>query len=98
MNTGIIIRPVITEKSMREASLGKFTFQVAKEADKTTIRKAVEEKFKVSVLSITTSVIKGKTRRFGKRMKEAVLSSWKKAVVELKKGQKIDLFEVPSQS
>lgn len=89
----VIIAPIITEKSMKEAGLSKFTFKVTKTADKKIIAKAVGDKFKVNVVSVATSIVKGKTQRFGTRRVETALSDWKKAIVKLKSGEKIDLFE-----
>lgn len=90
----IIISPLISEKSMNDVNLGKFTFKVFKKADKNQIKKEVENKFKVNVLSIATVTVKGKKRRVGAKRTEVALSSWKKAIVKLKTGQKIDLFDV----
>ncbi len=93
----VIIGPIISEKSTRDAAGGKFTFKVAKEADKNLIRKVIEEKFKVNVVSISTAIIKGRQQRFGARRVEVILPVWKKAIVKLKKDQKIDLFEVTEE-
>ncbi len=95
--TDVIIAPIISEKSMKEAMNGRFTFKVAKNAGKEDIKKAVEDKFKVNVVSVSTMTVKGKTRRFGTRRIETALSVWKKAITQLKTGEKIDLFEVPTQ-
>lgn len=89
----VIIKPIITEKSMNQASKGKFTFLVSKGSNKRGIKKAVEEKFKVNIISISTSIIKGKTMRVGVRRKEIRKPDFKKAVVQLSEGQKIGLFE-----
>ena len=89
----IIIAPIITEKSTKDTANNKFTFKVAKKANKNNIRKAVEEKFKVNVVAIKTSILKGQTMRVGARRSEVTKPSWKKAIVTLKKDQKIDLFE-----
>lgn len=94
MNTTVVIKPVITEKSLTDAKNGKFTFIVAKNSTKTDIKKAVADQFKVKVIAIATVMVKGKTKRVGKRRAEKVLSPIKKAIVELEKGQKIDLFDV----
>ncbi|OGH13671.1 MAG: 50S ribosomal protein L23 [Candidatus Levybacteria bacterium RIFCSPLOWO2_02_FULL_37_10] len=94
MNADVIISPLISEKSMNDVNLGKFTFKVFKKADKNQIKKEVENKFKVNVLSIATATVKGKKRRVGAKRTEVALSSWKKAIVKLKTGQKIDLFDV----
>jgi large subunit ribosomal protein L23 len=95
MNT--IISPIITEKSMNEAGKGKFTFKVGKSANKQTIKKVIEEKFKVNVTGVSTINVKGKVKRTGKKRMENMTSGYKKAVVSLKAGQKIDLFEVGGQ-
>lgn len=89
----IILAPVITEKSTLDAKNGKFTFEVAKESDKPTIKKAVEEVFKVDVLSVATQIIKGRKKRVGKLRVEVSEQPWKKATLQLRLGQKIDLFE-----
>lgn len=93
----LIIRPIISEKSMQLAGLGRFTFVVAKIADKQQIRKAIEEQFNVNVLAIQTLIAKGKRGRAGKRRVEIPLSFFKKAIVRLKDGQKIDLFDVQKE-
>ena len=90
----IIIRPLITEKSISLANGGKYTFIVSKEAGKSNIKLAVEEAFGVTVLDIVTSMVKGKTLRTGKRRTEIVISPVKKAIVKIAKDQKIDLFEL----
>lgn len=89
-----IQRPIISEKSMSEAAKGKFTFEVLKKADKKALKKEIEERFKVNVLDISTMIVKGKTQRAGARRIEIKKSPFKKAVVKLKEGQKIDLFDV----
>ena len=89
----IIIAQIITEKSMQDAGLGKFTFKVAGRADKKSVKKAVEEKFKVNVVSTHISVVKGKRNRVGKQRMEINVTPWKKATVKLQKDQKIGLFD-----
>ena len=90
----VIIRPIISEKSMQHANSGKFTFHVAKGAHKGIIKKTIEDKFKVNVIGISTNIVKGKKTRTGTRRIETLKSAWKKAVVKLKVGQKIALFDV----
>lgn len=90
----IILRPIISEKSMRDAALGKFSFEVAKKADKPIIKRAIESQFKVNVRSLATSIVKGRKKRYGMRRIEVTRSPWKKAIVRLQQGQKIDLFDV----
>ena len=85
----IIVSPIISEKSTAlSEKQGKYVFRVNKKANKIEIRKAVEEIFKVKVTSVNTMQYRGKKKRV--RMAEGMTSSWKKAVVTLGKGQKID--------
>ena len=90
----IIISPLITEKSMQDASAGKFSFKVLKGANKNEIKKTVEKNFNVNVIHISTNILKGKKMRVGAKRTEKKVSDWKKAVVTLKKGEKIGLFEL----
>lgn len=90
----VLIKPLITEKTMADAEKGKFSFLVAEAAGKKVIRKAVENAFNVNVLSIITTIGKGRRSRSGKARREVVPSSYKKAIVQLKEGQKIGLFEL----
>ncbi len=77
----IIIRPVITERSTSVIADGRYTFQVAKEATKPEIRKAVEELFGVKVLKVNTLRVDGKSKRVG--VHQGKTSDWKKAVVQI---------------
>ena len=77
-----------------QVKLGKFTFKVDKTANKNAIKQVIEKRFGVSVINVTTITVKGKTQRVGARRAEVKVTSWKKAVVTLKKGEKIDLFEL----
>lgn len=90
----VIISPLITEKSMKDAGLGKFSFRVAKSANKNEIKKEVEKRFSVNVTHISTNILKGKKIRVGARRAEKEISDTKKAIVSVKKGQKIGLFEL----
>ncbi|ADI02976.1 MAG TPA: 50S ribosomal protein L23 [Syntrophothermus lipocalidus] len=87
----IIVRPVITEKSMNLMAENKYTFIVDKQANKTEIRKAIEEIFHVKVDNVRTINVKGKKRRMGRF--EGYKPDRKKAIVTLKAGHKIPLFE-----
>lgn len=78
-----------TEKAVAIESQGKYLFQVASRANKVQIRKAVEEIYKVNVVSVNTAVLPGKRKRV--RQEFGHTANWKKAVVTLKAGQKIDL-------
>lgn len=88
----IIIAPVITEKSMSGIADKKYTFKVAKDANKIEIAKAVEEIFKVKVAKVNTMSVRGQARRMGRY--EGYTASWKKAIVTLKEGSKtIEFFD-----
>jgi len=87
----IIIRPVVTEKSMDLLADNKYTFIVDKKANKTEIKSAIEHIFKVDVEKVYTMNIKGKPKRMGRF--EGKRPDRKKAIVALKAGQKIRLFE-----
>lgn len=89
----ILFEPIITEKSMTLAASGWFTFKVDKMSRKEEIAKAVAAQFKVDVVSVKTMIVKGGTKRTGKKRIEVSMQPWKKALVKLKKDQKIDLFE-----
>lgn len=89
----VIKRPLIlTEKGniMREQQ-NTYLFEVARDANKAQIRDAVEKLFKVTVKDVRTMVVRGRLRRMGRG--HAKTQNWKKALVELKAGEKIDLFE-----
>jgi large subunit ribosomal protein L23 len=85
----VIRRPVLTEKSMRGQEDRKYTFEVAAGANKLTIKDAVERLFTVTVTKVNTVTIPGRMKRRGARTFRA--SGYKKAIVTLAPGQKIDL-------
>jgi large subunit ribosomal protein L23 len=89
-----IIRPVVSEKATILGDQGKYVFEVAPSANKIQIKQAVEQAFaakKVQVAAVNILHVAGKTRRRGKSI--GMTRSWKKAVVTLKPGQRLDLFE-----
>ena len=89
----VLIRPLITEKTNVGPQDGKYTFAVDKRSTKDDIKKAVEERFKVTVLSVNTSNFKGKIKGRGWRSK-GKRPDWKKAIVTLSKGDTIpELYE-----
>ncbi len=90
----IIKKPLITEKSLQNAQQGKYTFIVTKQASKDQIKEAVEKFFKVKVENIRTISVLGKSKRKGKLRRVTRQPDWKKAVIQIEKDQKIDLFEV----
>ncbi len=87
----VLVRPVITEKNTLLGEHGKYTFEVQRKANKTMIREAVERAFKVKVIEVNVSNMPGKMCRVGRS--RGLTSPWKKAVVTLQEGQKIELFE-----
>lgn len=90
----VLIKPLLTEKSLVEAATGEYSFVVDTKATKTEIAKAIKIKFNVDVKSIKTRITKGKTRRVFRRREEVSSGPVKKATVKIGKEQKIDIFEV----
>lgn len=89
----VVIRPIITEQSMEQADIKKYVFEVAVDATKIDIKKAVEEIFGVNVEKVTTIRMDGKKKRTG-RYPEGFRKNWKKAVVKLTEDSKtIEFFE-----
>ncbi|MEE8318944.1 MAG: 50S ribosomal protein L23 [Dehalococcoidales bacterium] len=87
----VLVRPLITEKNTFLQALNKYAFEIAKEANKPQVKQAVEKTFKVKVITVNVSTVPGKTKRVGRRMVQT--RSWKKAIVTLKAGDKIEIFE-----
>jgi large subunit ribosomal protein L23 len=97
----VLDRPVITEKSTAQANptpsrrrgsnpSARYTFRVAREANKIQIREAVEKRFKVEVIAVNTATVRARERGMGKR--RGTIPGWKKAYVTLKPGQTIEDF------
>lgn len=87
----VLKRPVITERATAQMEQGKYTFEVDPKATKIDIKNAVETIFKVDVLKVATIRVPGKTKRVGRHVGRT--SPWKKAIVTIKKGQRIPFFE-----
>ncbi len=87
----VLIRPIITEKSTILAGQDKYVFEVDPRANKAQIKEAVQLAFNVRVAEVNTITMKGKPRRFGRRIVHR--PNWKKAIVTLVPGDKIELFE-----
>ena len=88
----VVVRPLMTEKSMRLKDVrNTVTFQVVPDANKVEIRQAVEAIFNVKVSAVRTSTMEGKLKRMGRH--QGRRPSWKKAVVTLAPGHKIELVE-----
>lgn len=93
----IIKKPLVTEKSMKSAAGGMYTFLVDKKSRKPEIVKAVEESFGVNVVAIKTAIMKAEKRMQRAKRSFYEISGYKKAVVKLKDGQKIGLFELEKE-
>ncbi len=87
----VLRRPLITEKSTALQSHNKYVFQIAEGANKMMIRQAVEKAFKVTVTGVNVVTMRGKTRRVGRR--QITTEPWRKAIVTLRAGDKIEFFE-----
>jgi large subunit ribosomal protein L23 len=87
----VVRRPLITEKATLMKEQNRYAFEVAKEANKRQIKEAVQAAFKVNVVKVNVMRVPGKMRRIGRRY--VLTPSWKKAVVTLEPGQKIEFFE-----
>ncbi len=86
----VIIRPVISEKTVALSEAGKYTFRVADRAHKTQIRQAVESLFDVKVLEVRTAAVKAKPKRRGQTSGHR--RHWKKAIVQVREGDTIPIF------
>lgn len=92
INHDIIRRPLITEKtSIQKATSNQLTFEVARRANRVEIRKAIESIFNVNVASVRTMQVKGKVKQRGRIVGKR--RNWKKAIVKLMPGERIDFFE-----
>jgi len=87
----VLRRPLITEKNALLQAQGKYAFEVVREANKPQVKQAVEKAFKVKVLAVNVMTVSGETRRVGRR--RVLTPPWKKAIVTLKPGDKIEFFE-----
>jgi large subunit ribosomal protein L23 len=87
----VLRKPLVTEKNTSLQSQGKYAFKVDDDASKDQIKQAVEKAFKVTVISVNVMSVRGKEKLVGR--KKVAGSSWKKAIVTLKSGDKIQIFE-----
>jgi large subunit ribosomal protein L23 len=87
----VLRRPLITEKSTVLQGLNKYAFEIADGANKLQVKQAIEKAFKVTVTGVNMVTMQGKKKRMGRR--EVVTLPWKKAIVTLKAGDKIEFFE-----
>lgn len=95
MNPYVIIRPVITEKSLAMAkNTNAYTFLVDPRADKITIRRAIEAAYNVTILDLKTITLPSGVKKTGKKRVRTVIPARKKAVALLPTGQKIEAFDL----
>ena len=87
----VLIAPVVSEKSYGQIHLNRYTFKVHQDAHKTQIRQAVEQLFDVSVVDVNIIKVQPKPKRRG--VTKGIRPGWKKAVVQLKPGDSIEIFE-----
>ncbi len=87
----VLRRPIVTEKSTALASAGKYVFEVASGANKPQIQEAVERAFDVHVVRVNVMRVRGKVKQRGRALSKA--PDWKKAIVTLRPGEQIQIFE-----
>jgi len=87
----VLLEPVVSEKSYSLTDAGKYVFRVHPDAHRTQVRQAVEALFEVHVVSVNVLTVKPKPKRRG--VTRGARSGWKKAIVQLAPGEKIDIFE-----
>ena len=99
VKSSMILRPILSEKgTMLGEALNKYVFQVEKQCNKLEIKKAIEEKFKVKIIKVSTMNLKGKNKNMTIKSNGHILrtkgnqSSWKKAIVTLEEGSSIDML------
>lgn len=93
----IVIRPVITEKTYALAAKGWYTFAVLPASNKAQVAGEITRLYGVNITAVRTVSVHGKTRRVGRRMLRTRKQDWKKAIVRLREGQKIEAFEVATE-
>src|SRR3989344_4786066 len=93
MQNKFFLKPLRTEKTMREIAKNKYAFEVDAAATKTDIKKIAQEVFGIKVVSMQTIKVHGKKYKTWKKGLYGRHSDWKKAIIEIQAGQKIDLFE-----
>ena len=87
----VLIKPVVSEKSYALLAANKYTFRIHPDANKTQVRQAVEELFDVTVVRVNIIKVQAKPKRRG--LYKGTRPGWKKAIVELKAGDSIEIFE-----
>lgn len=93
----ILLSPVITEKSMFSTAKGKYVFEVDSETNKREIIKEMKKVYKVEAIRVNIVSMRAKSRRFRFRQ-QGKTAAWKKAIITLKKGQRIEGFEIKQEA
>lgn len=93
----IVKKPLITEKALKDAQKGIYTFSVEKSAGKKEIAREIESLFKVHVKNITTQIVKGKEKTVGRNRQKTIMPDKKKARVRLASGEKIEVFDTATK-
>lgn len=91
MDRGIVKKPLVSEKSYNMAARQQYSFEVDKKANKTQVAKAIQNIFNVHVESVNTLIVKPKPKRVGRF--QGKTKKWKKAIVTLREGDRIEIFE-----
>ncbi len=89
----INLRPIVTENSLNLAQKGWYTFAVPVTLNKNQLKKIIKDLFNVEAIDVKTMIVKGKTKRSWRTRRVTKSSNWKKAIIKLKEGQKLDIFE-----
>lgn len=87
----ILVKPIVSERSVTQMEENKYTFKTDKKANKIEIKRAVEDIFNVKVVEVKTMIVKGKVKRMGRY--QGKRPDWKKAIVTLQDGDKIEMFD-----
>ena len=90
----VLLRPIVTEKSMKAQSLGKYTFVISSNATKIDVQKAVELRYSVKVEGVNVMPVRKKVRLIGRTKQHTKRQAEKRAVVTLKKGQTLDIMNI----
>ncbi len=90
--SNLIEKPIITEKGVNQIGLDRYEFKVARNATKHSIAEEINRMFGVDVMNVKTMIVPGKSRRIRGTRNFSRTGSWKKAIVQIKEGQKIDMF------
>lgn len=93
----MLLKPIVTEKTIREAEKKRYTFAMPSSMTKPELKKKLEKLFKVSIIKIQTAIMPGKNYRKGRRWIYGQHADWKKTVITIKPDQKIELFDIPNQ-